>query len=423
MDLNKERKLIFIISFCPKYVEYGGKPRPYHNWDTPNGSWVGIWDSDWGDILCRALAEHYPEYNCEVWRPDLRADRIYTARFTERFSHSNFPARLVKRFRRGRLVREVHSLEMLHKAKEIDFPDTVVLFPARNDTKWLRQLRQQFNRSNLIHFNFLSTGLLLPQFVPSGNIFKLANRFLIMRAQKSLLRGIRSLLTTSDNPEALAQLRREAPWIRLPMFRWGLDTDFWQAMCSKEQAKKQLGIEADDCVIVLSQRLIPEYQLDRFLEALAKAKAERAYHCYITGHGLKEYEDHLVSLRKELNLDGTVDFVGYVPDEQLRMYFTAADLFATLALSSAGSGSAIKAMAVGAPVMHTNSGSTYHYLRGKNAGALVGTSAYQDWTRVLEDVINGKQIITVPRKQIEHDFGWASNIGIVHKAIQDAVKG
>ena len=169
------------------------------------------------------------------------------------------------------MEREIHSRDMLQKAREIDSSDTVVLFPAKYGDKWLRQLRQQFSRSTLINFNFLGTEVLLPKFTLTTDIFKMTNRYLILQEKKLLLRASRYLLTTNDNPEAIAELLREAPWIRLSLFRWGIDVDFWQAMCSQGQAKQQLGIDADDCVIVLSQRLIPDYQVDRFLEALAKA--------------------------------------------------------------------------------------------------------------------------------------------------------
>jgi len=48
-------KIIHIMNHPPAYEEYADKPRPAINWDTPNGSWVGIWGYDWSDQLASEI--------------------------------------------------------------------------------------------------------------------------------------------------------------------------------------------------------------------------------------------------------------------------------------------------------------------------------------------------------------------------------
>ncbi len=43
------------MNHAPAYVEYENKPRPTVNWDTPTGSWVGIWGYDWSDQIASEI--------------------------------------------------------------------------------------------------------------------------------------------------------------------------------------------------------------------------------------------------------------------------------------------------------------------------------------------------------------------------------
>ena len=86
-------KVVYIINRHPPYEEYSNKPRPKWNWDTETGTWVGIWDYEWGDLIGKSLIQYSDRIEFEVWQTDLRADKIYTAELGERLVHKNFPAR------------------------------------------------------------------------------------------------------------------------------------------------------------------------------------------------------------------------------------------------------------------------------------------------------------------------------------------
>ena len=82
------------MSHPPAYDSYIGYPKPEINWDTTNGSWVGIGGGkyDWGDQIGNDVLHENDEFEFEVWQPDLRADKVYQHKFDNGLIHKLFPA-------------------------------------------------------------------------------------------------------------------------------------------------------------------------------------------------------------------------------------------------------------------------------------------------------------------------------------------
>ena len=411
-------RVVFIIPISPKYEEWGNKPRPPHNWNMTNGNWVGIWGGDWGDLLCKALAEYHSEYRCEVWQPDLRADKMYSVQYTLGFTHRCFPAKETSYFKRGHRISEDYSASMLDYARLTNNSETVLLIRATEFTRGTGKLLAAMNKARVIRYHFLNNQILLPVPISTLNPLKAINRWLINREKNLWLRGSKNVLTSYNNPEALDEFQRRYPELNVFLFKQGMDLDFWKPVIPKQGARRSLGIPSDLFVIVLSQRLIPDYQLDRFIEALARVKTRRDFACYITGHGLRDYEAYLTELVKKHKLECRVNFVGFVSDEEMRSYFLAADLFATVPIISAGSAGAKKCMALGTPILHVDSGSTYEFLKKHEAGEFVSARDYEGWVKKLDELIDGKQVHTVPRDIVEDYFSWKKTADEVHYAIQ-----
>ena len=273
----------------------------------------------------------------------------------------------------------------------------------------------------LIHYNFVSTKLLLVNSPGTLNPIKYAHRFSIAWEKKKWLNRVSNLLTPNDNPEALKELKYRYPDINVFLFETGLDFDFWKPVMSREQARTKLDIPQGSFVIVLSQRLVPEYQVDKFIKVMAQIKSDQKIFCYITGHGLKDYEQYLVRLVDECGLQDRIRFIGYVPEEIIRLYLLAADLFAHLPVISAGSGAAVKAMALGVPILHVDSGSTCEFLKENSAGVIVKSIDYRQWVEVLTRIIEGKMIITPSREEVINFFNWAKTAREIDNAIQNSV--
>lgn len=395
------QKVILIMSFSTQETEYENQPRPEFCWTNPQGELLGIWDMEFSDIMLKRLVNHYPDYDCEIWQPELRADKIYSARLQERLTHSKFPASLLKVRKRFKTIQVVYSEDILAKVRDYDNENTVFMLPAAVYNKWLAGVIAAINEANIIYYNLLNNGVLLPSSINTANPFKALNRGLINLEKYLWLKKMRVLLTPNTEPQAVKQLKTRYPQMSIYELKWGLDQEFWQRVITRDEARSKLGIDPGQYVVLLSQRLVPEYQLDRFIEAVAGVRTNKNFQCFISGHGSQDYQDYLRQLVIERKLDDKITFIGFVSDEELRAYLIAADLFATLPLVSAGSGSALKAMAVGTPVLLTTScGESYHFLREHSAGSYVQPYDYDAWRETINELINGKEIRTVPRDEV-----------------------
>jgi glycosyltransferase involved in cell wall biosynthesis len=399
------KKVILIISFSTKDSEYENQEKPKFSWMNSKGEMLGIWEKEWGDIMLKRLVSHYPDYDCEIWQPELRADRIYSAQLHDRLIHRKFPAVLRTSYKRLKTHRENYSQGILDQIHKNDAKGTVFMLPAAVYSRWMKEIIGSIQQASILHYNLLNNRLLLPNRVKTGNPFKALNQCLINLEKTSALTRVQALLTPNTDPHAITRLNREFPEISVYELKWGLDHDFWQAVIGRDEAREILGIDSCEYVIVLSQRLVPEYQVDKFIQAVAVIRTEKKFSCYITGHGAREYEDHLKSLVIKHKLRDKVHFTGFVEDEQLRAYLIAADLFVSLPLASAGSGGALKAMAVGTPVLLTTScGESYSFLREHEAGEYVAPRDYTSWIDMITRLIEGEKIRSVPREAILGEY-------------------
>lgn len=410
-------KVILLISFSTQPAEYQNQEQPLFTWTNPKGEMIGIWDKEWGDILLKALAENYPEYECEVWQPELRADKIYSAQLRERLIHRKFPAVKKKRWKRNYVMNEIFSQEIVEYVKKHDDGNTVFILPAKVFSRWLWVIFGSIKRSRVLFYNFLNSGLLLPNETKPRHLGKRVNNCLMNREKSLWMKRTLNLLTSSDNPEALARLSQLYPDLRLFYFKMGMDFDFWYPVMPKKTARESLHIPNEKFVIILSQRLVPEYQVDKFIEVLARLKQKHDFICYISGHGSREYEEYLSGLISNLGLAGRAILIGFVSDEDLREYLIAADLFVTVPLRFAGSGGALKASAIGTPVMHVKSGSSYEFLKEHGAGEFVDPTDYQGWANKLEQIIEGSEVRTVARETLINYYSWQSTADELHQAL------
>lgn len=396
-------KVIYIMNWSPKYAEYEDKPRPPWTWENDKGEWLGVWGYDWGDLIGLAVTERAPDITFEIWQTDLRADKVYTAQLSERVVHKLYPATIRYAWNGIRINRYVSSDEVICECMQQQH-ETLFLFGAV-ETTFINRLYKRVKRKPHARIHWISTKLLLPPQVFSANPLVVLNRIRLSTKSIQNLKRIKHLICGQNY--ANSRLQKYNSRISVHDIGLGQDLKFWEPVISKEAARVKLSFRADEFVIVLSQRLVPEYQIDKFINVLAKLHVNTGFRVIITGHGLPDYERYLRALPKQMGLEERIDFVGRISDEELRDLFTAADLFATVPIMFAGSNGAIKAMIAGTPIFHVTEGSTYMFLKEHNAGVLVSPDDYDAWRRELEQIIDGrKKTHCIPKELVFERFDW-----------------
>ena len=341
---------------------------------------------------------------------DKRADKIYSAEIQKGLTHKNYPA-IVKKMILGIKFSSYQTAPIiLEEIENFQKKNTVFFIPATVETPFTRKVVNLLFKKKIpfLHYNLLNSKLLLPTIERSNNPIRAIHRYFLAKNKQRHLENIKYLLSTRDNSFDLF-LEKFKNYSQLDIFEFslGIDLSFWTPHMPTQEAKEKLEIPENDFVILLSQRVVPNYQLDKFIHALAEVNTDKKISCYISGFCEPSYKEYLELIIQEKKLTGRVHLLGYISNALLKDYYAACNLFATVPILFAGSHSAIKAMAMEKPIMHVNLGSTYKFLEKHHAGIFVEPYKYEDWTAILKQIVSAqKEVHIVAREKVIEQYSW-----------------
>jgi glycosyltransferase involved in cell wall biosynthesis len=158
----------------------------------------------------------------------------------------------------------------------------------------------------------------------------------------------------------------------------GVDVSYFSPGDGVRAARARLGVRDKPPMLLTVRRLVPRMGLEELLRAVAQLYATQEIKLAIVGGGVLDAE--LRRLTVSLGLGDHVLFVGKVPDDDLRDWYRAADLFVLPTLAEEGFGLVTaEALACGTPVVGTPIGATPELLapldprllaKGTDPGAL-----------------------------------------------------
>ena len=88
---QKKTTIINIIPHGPAY-HFSPDKKPDVFWEKSDGTFLGFWKREWPDLLGKAVFNETDHLAWEVWQPDYRAEKIYSKKVDEGFTHRLFPA-------------------------------------------------------------------------------------------------------------------------------------------------------------------------------------------------------------------------------------------------------------------------------------------------------------------------------------------
>lgn len=127
----------------------------------------------------------------------------------------------------------------------------------------------------------------------------------------------------------------------------------------RDEARAALGLDPDLPVIFTAGRLDPLKNLPSLLRAFAILHARRPARLLIAGNGPQR--THALSVARALGVEGSVHFLGMVPESQMPLLYAAADMFATASHHETGPRTVLEAYAAGCPVVGTYAMGVVHY--------------------------------------------------------------
>ena len=170
------------------------------------------------------------------------------------------------------------------------------------------------------------------------------------------------------NPRTRAALPRGIRGRVVELVENGVDLQIWRQKLPNAGAAPELRL-------IFVGRLIDWKALEIVLEAIARVSKHQAVSCEVIGDGPMRqiWQD----MAKQLGLETTVKFSGFLSQPECARRLQEADVFVLPSLFECGGAVVLEAMAVGLPVIATAWGGPLDYL-DDNCGILVEPSSRED---------------------------------------------
>jgi len=139
----------------------------------------------------------------------------------------------------------------------------------------------------------------------------------------------------------------------------------------RDQARKQLGLPLEKRIILSVGGLIPRKGFDILIKSLKLLIQELPLHdvaLVIIGEGPER--DNLAKLTHSEGLDKNVSLVGAIPHKDLRVWYSAADLFCLASDREGWPNVVLESMACGTPVVATNVWGIPEIIQSEDVGLL-----------------------------------------------------
>jgi glycosyltransferase involved in cell wall biosynthesis len=142
----------------------------------------------------------------------------------------------------------------------------------------------------------------------------------------------------------------------------GVDIDRFQFNEDKIKIRKKLGLPDVKFLLFTVRNLVPRMGLENLIYAM-KEIADSAKDIYLVIGGEGGLREKLANLISELNLRNSIKLQGFIPHQDLSLFYQAADFFVLPTLWLEGFGLVtVEAMACGTPVLGTPIGGTKEIL-------------------------------------------------------------
>ena len=247
----------------------------------------------------------------------------------------------------------------------------------------------------------------------------------------------KKVLARSDHIVALSKYTSEKliktyglPSSKVTVIPAGVDLNRFRPFNDKQLSRNRLGMPNGQFMLLTIRNLEPRMGLENLILALKEVVKERKDILLIVG-GEGPLSQDLKSLAREVGIEDSVKFTGYIPDEELPHYYQMADLFILPTKALEGFGLVtVEALASGLPVLGTPVGGTKEILAHMGPEFLFSDStpdsmarlilkSMQHWTTNPE-IYN--EISRKCRKVAEDYYSWDPHVAklenLFHHAIQ-----
>ncbi len=254
-----------------------------------------------------------------------------------------------------------------------------------------------------------------PRQDPLSRVWRQINVGLRRRMEGDVVRGCQAITALSEfsvtqlrdihgiNPESVTVIPA------------GVDVSRFRPVEDRAAVRDRLGLPPTP-VLLTVRNLEPRMGIDMLLDAFPRVLASRPETTLLIG-GSGPLRPVLEEQVERLNLGGRVRFLGYISEEELPLYYAAADVFVIPTRSLEGFGLVtVEALACGTPVIGTPIGSTPEILRCLDARLVAREASAESLAESLvgwlgQEQPGGGDLSQRCRQLVETTYTWRASVG------------
>ena len=241
--------------------------------------------------------------------------------------------------------------------------------------------------------------------------FMLEFNSLLRSSEKKLMKRSNALIAVSTyTKEELTEFYDIAEE-KIHVIYNGVDVEKFKPNRDRAGLRRELGLEEKQKIILFVGRLYRRKGLDTLLQSIPKVIQNfKDVKFVISGEGFKQNKEKLLKLTKKLNIESSVLFVGYFPDEKLPGLYAASDVFVLPALYENFPFAILEAQATGLPVISTRVGGIPELVTSNKNGLLVEPANSEQLTEtmmsLLQNPVFAEELGRRGRRLVEEKFAW-----------------
>lgn len=175
---------------------------------------------------------------------------------------------------------------------------------------------------------------------------------------------------------------------KITVIRNGIDRDIFHFR-DRNEARRQLNLNAEDCVLLTVASLVPVKGIDRLIEAVAllkRAEPNRRWKLLVIGEGPERRA--LESQISNLKLQDQVQLVGAKSQDELADWYSAANLFCLASDREGCPNVIVEALACGIPVVASNVGGVAELVRSQSSGLLISPPSAENFAASIQTALS-----------------------------------
>ncbi len=248
-------------------------------------------------------------------------------------------------------------------------------------------------------------------FIEYNNIWDTAEKLNDLAIGKQVLNEVDKIIVVSNATKKYVLTLGANPE-KVEVLHNGVDLNRFKPLSEvKDQMRKKLSISKDAKVVLTVRRIVYKNGIDTLLESAEIAVKRNPKLVFVVvgkGPDSEEVKEKIGQLRMQNNFRLT----GFVSDENLPLYYNAADLFALPSKSGEGLPLVVlEAMSCGLPVIATNVGGTSEVM-SEDYGKLVPPNSPDSLAEALVEF--SRKDLTALKKDLrtmmEQKYSWDKNV-------------